>query len=350
MYAEDSDLILRRCRIFGNEASVGAGLSFFGDGTPLVADCEIYDNHGPGTGGGIQSVYGCAPTLRDCLIHDNSGGTGGGLGVGGASVHVVSCRFENNTANFGGAIGLMSSGEVIIEDCSLVGNGAAYWGGALSADGSEFVVTGGCMTDNTTSGDGGAAYLLGGAGTLNHCTFADNSADGTAGGVFCEAAGLVVNGCVLAGNGLALYASGAIPVDLDARYNWWGHASGPYHPTLNPGGQGDTVGDRVAFAPWSAWSGVQIADDSAATLSVFHRGDGFGVAFSLPESGAIDLVVFDLRGRRVTVLATGPHAAGDHCYRWRGDDRAGRRQAAGVYLVRLTGSGRPITRKALLLD
>jgi len=38
--------------------------------------------------------------------------------------------------------------------------------------------------------------------------------------------------------------------DVDARHNWWGAASGPKHPTLNPGGTGGTVSDGVAFAPW----------------------------------------------------------------------------------------------------
>jgi len=39
-------------------------------------------------------------------------------------------------------------------------------------------------------------------------------------------------------------------ITFDARYNWWGKASGPYHPTLNPSGQGNKVSDYVAFAPW----------------------------------------------------------------------------------------------------
>lgn len=36
-----------------------------------------------------------------------------------------------------------------------------------------------------------------------------------------------------------------------ARYNWWGHASGPKHTPINPGGQGDTVSDGVIFHPWN---------------------------------------------------------------------------------------------------
>ncbi|MBC7129170.1 MAG: hypothetical protein H5T45_05515, partial [Thermoplasmatales archaeon] len=37
---------------------------------------------------------------------------------------------------------------------------------------------------------------------------------------------------------------------VDARYNYWGYASGPYHPTLNPDGEGNEVTDYVDFHPW----------------------------------------------------------------------------------------------------
>jgi len=36
----------------------------------------------------------------------------------------------------------------------------------------------------------------------------------------------------------------------DATRNWWGDASGPYHPTTNPGGSGNPVSDDVDFEPW----------------------------------------------------------------------------------------------------
>jgi len=37
---------------------------------------------------------------------------------------------------------------------------------------------------------------------------------------------------------------------FDARYNWWGSTTGPYHTTLNPTGLGNEVSDNVAFNPW----------------------------------------------------------------------------------------------------
>ena len=37
---------------------------------------------------------------------------------------------------------------------------------------------------------------------------------------------------------------------VDAVDNWWGTASGPRHPVLNPTGAGDAVSDGVLFSPW----------------------------------------------------------------------------------------------------
>ena len=42
----------------------------------------------------------------------------------------------------------------------------------------------------------------------------------------------------------------AADIIIDARDNWWGHETGPFHAELNPGGQGDTISDGVLFDPW----------------------------------------------------------------------------------------------------
>ena len=61
------------------------------------------------------------------------------------------------------------------------------------------------------------------------------------------------------------------------------------------------------------------------------------VGFALSKAGAVDLSVFDLRGRRIRRLATGPLPAGVHQAEWDGTDEQGRRLASGAYLVRLVG-------------
>jgi|GEM_PF-762255 len=40
---------------------------------------------------------------------------------------------------------------------------------------------------------------------------------------------------------------------IQAINNWWGDATGPYHPLLNPQGRGNRVSDNVNFIPWSTY-------------------------------------------------------------------------------------------------
>jgi hypothetical protein len=72
------------------------------------------------------------------------------------------------------------------------------------------------------------------------------------------------------------------------------------------------------------------------------------IAYALDREGPVRLRVYDPRGRLVTTLAAGPHAAGRHTAVWRGRDAQGQRVASGVYLARLEADGRAVTRKLLL--
>jgi len=51
--------------------------------------------------------------------------------------------------------------------------------------------------------------------------------------------------------------------NVDAENNWWGNASGPYHPTTNPSGTGDNVTDLVDYDPWL---GVPITGGTTKTV------------------------------------------------------------------------------------
>jgi hypothetical protein len=54
----------------------------------------------------------------------------------------------------------------------------------------------------------------------------------------------------LTGNtGYGMY-SNVNELTTDARYNWWGAASGPFHTTLNPLGAGNQVSDYILFEPY----------------------------------------------------------------------------------------------------
>ena len=73
------------------------------------------------------------------------------------------------------------------------------------------------------------------------------------------------------------------------------------------------------------------------------------ISFSLPADGAVELDIFDARGRLVRRLIDGAaRVAGEHRVAWDGRDDAGRTLPAGVYLVRLRGAGAASTTKLTL--
>lgn len=73
------------------------------------------------------------------------------------------------------------------------------------------------------------------------------------------------------------------------------------------------------------------------------------IHYGVAESGPVELAIYDLAGRRVKSLVSGPIAAGDHEASWDGRDEAGSRVASGVYLCRLETGSFVETRRMILL-
>ena len=74
------------------------------------------------------------------------------------------------------------------------------------------------------------------------------------------------------------------------------------------------------------------------------------ISFSLPSADDVELVVYDLLGRKVATLYSGPAGAGVTDVRWNGRSSSGDEIASGVYYYTLTVSGgKSITRRMTLL-
>ncbi len=115
-------------------------------------------------------------------------------------------------------------------------------------------------------------------------------------------------------------------------------------------------------------AGLELQQDMIAALSVNSATDqalsapvaevsGFpnpfnaetNITIALPQSGEVELVLFDLLGRRVRQLARGTYPAGDHVFHWNGRDDDERLAASGVYFVRLSTVGSRRTGRLTLL-
>ncbi len=54
---------------------------------------------------------------------------------------------------------------------------------------------------------------------------------------------------LISDNNKGMYSNVA-ELEMIAPYNWWGDASGPFHPSLNPDGLGNSVTGLINFTPW----------------------------------------------------------------------------------------------------
>ena len=155
--------------------------------------------------------------------------------------------------------------------------------------GSSVTISGGGnkLVDNTgygyyiyTLGDGDVTVSLTGETITGHAYGV--YVEDTAGESSTSSYGVAIHFSNIEGNSLFGVDNTVSTFDVDARYNWWGSSSGPYHATDNPSGTGDKVSDSVDFYPWlivenptvttQAATGIT---DNAATLNMNFTVGGY---------------------------------------------------------------------------
>ena len=60
------------------------------------------------------------------------------------------------------------------------------------------------------------------------------------------------------------------------------------------------------------------------------------IKFALPNTATVQLVVYDIMGRRIKTLADHKFVSGKHEVTWKGRNQADEPVAAGMYIYRLT--------------
>jgi len=68
-----------------------------------------------------------------------------------------------------------------------------------------------------------------------------------------------------------------------------------------------------------------------------------------PGATSVQLVVYDVVGRRIRTLVDGVEPPGARAVTWEGRDDAGRFVASGVYFYRLRAGSTTLTRRMVLL-
>jgi hypothetical protein len=205
--------------------------------------------------------------------------------------------------------------------------------------------------------DGGVLEIS----TDDGATWTDLGASITGGGY----TGTIVPGSALSGRsawtGTSPGYPALTPVTVDLGMAYAGQTVRVRFRTASDGGVGDDgwsianvlVQDnqvqvfRVLVAESSPCGPLTVEDGRPAALDFSLEGGNpvRGPArfrFSLPERADVDVSLFDVSGRRVAVLAAGPHEAGVHTLAWSPGP-----EGAGVYFARLATRGRSLVERVL---
>ncbi len=306
----------------GDTVLVGPGTYPGGYDWPSTADIALIGERGPDNtlidGGGLRqgfdlfNVPGSGTLIRGFTITNCQGPFSGGIDVIQASLYLRDCRLVGNSGRTGGALHC-EYGSLTVRQCVIEENGSTLYppGGLDLGNGCNALVESCLVTRNS---NGGICFSDGRNTVIRHCDIFGNS-------------------------GEAVGYAGSGGQDATAERNWWGDASGPWHPSLNPDGRGDTVSDWVDFDPWLA-APVALAERPAPTAS--RPAPTASVVRSIlnltPDfcGARSDLALMDATGRRVIALKPGSNDIS--------------RLAPGVYFIRQSADNRaPATARRVVV-
>jgi len=265
-----------------NNTMVGSGLSFYG------LSPEDWNAHD------IDS----SNTVNGKPVHYFNNTDNGTVPAGAGQVILASCQWmvvedqDCSSASEGIIIGFSSNITVSRNTCSRAFNGIAIYFSM------HITVSDNTCSNNTKSG---ILVLYSDFNTISGNTCTDNGNEGIFLKLFSDwnslhdnqiagnGIGIMLYGVAqnntatnnrIAGNSEGINATDNWDISIDAKGNYWGDDSGPYHPALNPSGKGDAVTNFVEFSPWKDEAGtLHYLDESGADDD---NGGGFLPGFSLP--------------------------------------------------------------------
>jgi len=241
--------------------TMGGGILVYDNSEALVANNIIMSNTSVYGGGiWITGIYSNPMIMNNYIVDNAAFGFGGyGSGGGGGTAWSAAPTFQgnsivNNSANYSGSgLYCTASSTPLFIDNTITGNTSTY--GAIRCNDNAAPIFESCnISGNNASGASIFQCTL----TFDSCTISNNQYYGVQCSGNVEA---VISWCNIYGHSGYGVHNGYVSDTIDAKNNWWGDATGPYHPTANPGGLGDPVSDYVDFDPWLAdsvqWVGIQ---------------------------------------------------------------------------------------------
>jgi hypothetical protein len=421
VYIHRAELEIRSCRIQNSAAEMGGGVAAIGnpnlhDANLVIRDAMLSECSSMAWGGGVYANW-CTLAVRNSNFSNDisvqqSGGAISALATYAEidSVQVVGC-----TGVVGG-IELFDGGYVANSLFEDNGSTQMYWSTDLALNQSTFVVFNNVflhnaslsrsirfccepddyvaflhnvVADNVGTTASGTILLAGVRGEVGYNLIQNNGGSPVGvlygyqgsdmrvhhnvitGSFAADSFGCVflagpnshvtLDSNVISGNrGQTINYVNPLHTTIDARNNWWGSATGPYHPTLNPAGQGDTLlSDSVLFIPFLTEPPDTTMPPDYLTaprqhpeisrtwelMDVFPNPFNQSITLVLAgfTGGDFEISLYNLLGQQVDVVHRGPLTGGRIIY------QAPPHLASGVYLLSASDQHDVQTQKVILL-
>jgi parallel beta-helix repeat protein len=255
-------------------------------------------------------------TIKECISENN---LGDGIWVAwGCDYATIQDNTIINSGDHGIWVGKTWFGGTGSNNATIIGNyvDGAREGGISFVGSDKAIISGNTITN--AAGDGwskGALSLKDGPSNIEAYNNTIYNNNGLWGGYSGTGHGIGIDGTpsniylhhnsIYGNNGHGIYNYSL--VTINATCNWWGDASGPDHPTLNPTGTGDKVSNNVEFCPWAldnaftnfitlTLSPLAQPVESEVYLEAILNNPTLGVSIELNFNGYSDIISTDERG------------------------------------------------------
>jgi len=316
----------------------------------------------PPQGGGIYTEWSSAVIVNN-VISENISYQGGGVACFCDAANIAPLVINNtitaNTAHAGGGVYIDCPFTMTVVRENVISGNTADYGGGLACYyviNPLLAITANTITENSADSAGGGIWsYLASSPIIDSNTISGNAGDGIYSGY--NSSPLVTYNNIVDNVGFALRNDDPDELVI-AENNWWGDASGPYHPVTNPGGMGDTVSDYVDYNPWMTLPGtgeVTLQPQSVSTLQL-HPNPFCHYAiirYSIQDTGySIEdqtLRIYDVGGRLVKDFGQLSDIGYQSSVKWDGTDDANRKLSGGIYFVEFKVCGYAETAKLILI-
>jgi predicted outer membrane repeat protein len=170
--------------------------------SPTLTNCTFTSNNASSYGGGMYNS-GSSPTLIGCTFTGNTANDGGGMYNVGSTTILGGCVFENNAAtDSGGAIYSISDSDMVLENCTIIGNTALLGGGLFCDQFTNADMTSCIIELNDAQNGGGGMYNnYYSNSTLTNCKLRNNTTVSIGGAIYNVESNTVISDSIVCGNG-----------------------------------------------------------------------------------------------------------------------------------------------------